>query len=182
MDPAESAILVLNLVLAIACGLPLARMFRRAGLIAASIRKILGVLLLVYFLESVAFMGSMATSILSIALAILWGILLGSRLRSRGLDRVVALRLTLAFALYTSLPAASFIFVPIVCVFSGWSVTSAEAGYSFGIPEFLPSPVNTILGFCLAVAIVTLLLKTGITTAVVRATAFSGRLSPQDHR
>lgn len=171
MDAAEFTILILNLTLAIMCGIPLAKMFCRAGLNGVDTRKVFAVLLLVYFIEGVAFMGSMGTSVLSITLAIIWGMLLGSRLRARGLDQAVVLRLSGAFALYTSLPAASFMSVPMVCAFSGWSVTSAEAGHSFGIPGFLPWPMSTILGFCIALAMVTLVLKAGITIGVVRRLA-----------
>jgi hypothetical protein len=65
--------------------------------------------------------------------------------------------------------------IPLACAMVGWSVTDAAAGQRFGVPEFVPWPVNTILGFCLAVAFVTAVLKVGLTVAIVRGLAVRRR-------
>jgi len=58
----------------------------------------------------------------------------------------------------------SFALVPILMVFAGWSIVNVDDGLRFGIPQFVPWPVNTIMGFCIFVAGVAVLLKTIITT------------------
>jgi hypothetical protein len=171
MDAAEFAILALNVILGIVCGIPVARMFASSGLPGLDTRRALTRLVLVYFIECVAFMASMGTSILSIALAVLWGPLLGSRLRAIPARHLKASKLAGLFALYTSLPAASFLSVPMMCAISGRSVTSTQGGLVFGIPPFLPWPLNTILGFCTALAIGTVILKMVITICLVRRIA-----------
>lgn len=171
MDSAQLALLLLNAALALAFGIPLARIFGRMEVVGNNARKALGLLLAVYFFEGVAFMGSMATGVMSIALAAVWGILLGLRFRAKCFPRGTMLRLSGGFALYTSMPAASFGFVPAICALSGWSVTSTLAGHDFGIPEFVPWPMNTILGFCVGVAIGTLIIKVALTVAIARGIA-----------
>ena len=42
-----------------------------------------------------------------------------------------------------------------------------EVGFNFGIPGFLPWPLNTILGFCVALLAGTVVLKAGITVGEV---------------
>lgn len=56
---------------------------------------------------------------------------------------------SLTLSVYSSLPALSFMTIPIVTDFSGWNVLSSADGLRFGIPEFLhlPWPFDTILGF-----------------------------------
>jgi hypothetical protein len=49
----------------------------------------------------------------------------------------------------------------------GGHILSAQEGTSFGIPDFLPWPLNTILGFCSALLIGTLVFKMIITTGEV---------------
>ncbi len=171
MDSAEMAILLVNVALALGFGVPLGRMFRRAGVISGNVHKALGLLLAAYSIEGIAFAGSMGTSVMSVALAAMWGILLGLKFRAKDVPPEMMLRLSGWYALYTSLPAVSFGCVPVVCAVSGWSVTSASAGHDFGIPGFVPWPVNTILGFCVGVAIGTSIIKVGLTVAIARRLA-----------
>lgn len=171
MDSAEIAILLLNVTLALGFGIPLARMFCRAHVISSDAHKALGLLLAAYIIEGIAFMGSMATGVMSVALAAVWGILLGLRFRAKDVPPEMMFRLLWWYALYTSLPAASFGCVPVVCAVSGWSVTSVSAGHDFGIPGFVPWPMNTILGFCVGVAIGTSIIKVGLTVAIARRLA-----------
>jgi hypothetical protein len=78
------------------------------------------------------------------------------------------MRAVFYFALYSGLPAASFLSVPVLAALSGRHILSAEFGFQFGIPEFVPWPFNTILGFCGAVVLVTVVLKVVITTRIAR--------------
>jgi hypothetical protein len=166
MDPAEYVILVLNGVLALLFGWLLSGRF--AGLNRGKGRpKWLLILLLVYFLESVAFAASMGTNFLSLALAFLWGSLLCWWQRRMRLESGIALRMAVRVALYTSLPAVSFLSVPVVAALSGRPILSVQDGLNFGVPVFLPWPIVTILGFCLTVALIAVIGKLAITTGVV---------------
>jgi hypothetical protein len=44
---------------------------------------------------------------------------------------------------------------------------NAEQARNFGIPDFVPWPLNTVLGFCVALAAGTIVFKTFITTGIV---------------
>jgi hypothetical protein len=127
-----------------------------------------GLLVVVYVLECAAFSASMGTDILSIALACLWGGILGSWFRRRRPVVPEARRSIVLFASYTCLPAASFLSVPVVTALGGWSILTVEAGHRFGIPAFVPWPVNTILGFSIAVALVAVVSKIALTIGIVR--------------
>lgn len=85
-------------------------------------------------------------------------------------------RSALMLAVYSSLPAASFLSVPVVTAVVGWSILSGDAGARFGIPSFVPWPLNTILGFCLAVTAV------GVVAKVVVTTALALMVIHSDHR
>jgi hypothetical protein len=43
---------------------------------------------------------------------------------------------------------------------------NVEQATQFGIPDFVPWPLNTILGFCIALATGTIILKTAFTTGI----------------
>ena len=73
-----------------------------------------------------------------------------------------------AFCLALRLPAVSFAAILlIVWVISGNGLFNIEQARQFGIPDFVPWPLNTILGFCVALAAGTIILKTFITTGIV---------------
>lgn len=170
MESAEYTIAAMNGVLAFGLGWPL------AGHLAGEVdglrgrRRTMILLVAVYLIESFAFAASMSTSILSILLAGLWGILLGRRLRRSRSDPGISRRIALLFSGYTALPAASFLSVPAMMALKGWSVVTSAEGIRFGVPRFLPWPLDTILGFCTAVALVTVVFKVVITSGLVRLT------------
>ncbi|MGA2070250.1 MAG: hypothetical protein ABSG97_02780 [Sedimentisphaerales bacterium] len=120
-----------------------------------------------YFLECVAFTWSMGTQILSIILSIEWGILFGLWLKGLAPQKLI-IRQMFFVSLYGCLPAVSFAAILlIVWVISGNGLLNIEQAYNFGIPDFVPWPLNTILGFCAALAAGTIILKTFITTGIV---------------
>jgi hypothetical protein len=110
----------------------------------------------------------MCTQIFTIGLAFVWGIIFGLWLRGRGPKREV-LKQAFFVSIYGCLPTASFcILVPVAGLISGGPILSDEEGISFGIPDFFPWPMNTILGFFAALLIGTVVLKVLITTGEVR--------------
>jgi len=168
MTSAEYTILAVNAIFAFGLGWPLAgRLAGEVDGLGGRGRSVI-LLIFIYVIESFAFAASMSTSILSILLAGLWGILLGRKLRRTRLHPGESRRIALLFSVYTCLPTASFLGIPIVMALGDWSVTTSAEGIRFGVPGFLPWPLNTILGFCTAVALVTAVLKVVITTGIVR--------------
>ena len=166
MDAAELVLIGINGALALGVG------WRLSGALSRVAREprprllyLLG-LLAVYGLEAAAFAASMGTNLLSFFLAPVWGLLLGSRLRAspRGIEERI--RLVRSWGVYTSLPAASFLSVPLIASLGGWQVTDPGAGFRFGVPGFLPWPANTILGFHLLVALTAAVVKVFVTTGV----------------
>jgi hypothetical protein len=120
-----------------------------------------------YFLECVAFAWGMCTQIFSIILSIEWGILFGLWLKGIAPQKKI-IRQMLFVSLYGCLPAVSFaVILLVVWVISGNGLLNAEQARDFGIPDFVPWPLNTILGFCVALAAGTIILKTFITTGIV---------------
>lgn len=168
MESADYTILALNLVLGLGLAWPLAKRLRNAAGGHHRWSRYYILLILVYVIESFAFAASMGTNILSIILAVVWGSLLGRRFRNARSHPRETRQISLRFAIYTSLPAASFLCVPIVMALGGWSVVSSDDGNRFGVPDFLPWPLNTILGFCVAVALVAVACKAIVTTGIVR--------------
>lgn len=63
---------------------------------------------------------------------------------------------------------------------SGGSIFSVEEGFRLGIPYFVPWPLNTILGFCTALVIGTVVFKTVITTGEVSLLIHLGEKSTVD--
>jgi hypothetical protein len=120
----------------------------------------------VYLAESVAIAMGMGIPVFSVALALLWGAVFASRLKDCDSQRDV-LRTTFFLSLYSSLPMMSFLVVPVALSIAGWDVLSSEAGVRFGIPEFLPWPSDTILGFYVILVAGAVTLKTGITMWMV---------------
>lgn len=181
VDRAESMVVIINVILGLAFGLPLARRLVRHRHIPWSTASSYVALVTVYFIESVGFMAGMTTSIPGILLAFVWGFLLGRWARRSETQMNTVLKSAVLLAVYTSLPAVSLLSVPLLMRFAGWSVFSAEAGARFGVPEFIPSPMNTIFGFCALVALVAVSFKTiitgGVTYAVFRSTILKWRVN-----
>jgi hypothetical protein len=165
VESAEYTILVLNLAFALGFGLPLAGRFARlAGKESGRMREF-ALLLSAYLLESVAFAASMATNVLSVALAFVWGPVLANWFQRGGHEIDAVKGVVQRFAVYSSLPAVSLMCVPPAAALGGWSIVSVYDGARFGIPDFLFFPLNTILGFCFAVALSAAVCKVVITTA-----------------
>jgi|GEM_PF-1540149 len=119
-----------------------------------------------YFLECVAFAWSMGTQILSVLLSVEWGILFGLWLKGIAPQKRI-IRQTFFLSLYGCLPAVSFaVILLVVWVISGNGFLNAEQAQRFGIPDFVPWPLNTMLGFCVALAAGTIILKTVFTTGI----------------
>jgi hypothetical protein len=185
MDTADCTILAVNVALGSACAWPLAGLFVSKGDGSAGRLRRFGVLIGIYCVEAAAFSASMGTDLLSVALAVVWGLLLPRRLRRLGAPLDKQRKVVLLFAGYTSLPAASLLSVPIATALGGWPILSPSAAARFGIPGFLPPPLDTILGFCSAVALVAVLLKVSITTGlayrVIRRARPEGPPGPGEH-
>jgi hypothetical protein len=108
----------------------------------------------------------MATQVLTIGLAFVWGIVLGRWLRRQ--PPIPSLLFSLQFAIYTCLPTITFgVLVPIAWALAGNSPLTVESGINFGIPEWIPWPLGTVAGFGAALVLGTVLFKTVITVGEV---------------
>lgn len=131
----------------------------------------------VYCAECVAFSMGMATQVLTIGLAFVWGIVFGLWLRKHTSTRM-GVKTALLLALYSCLPTASFcVLIPVARLIGGGNILSVSGGTAFGIPDFLPWPTNTIIGFSAVLLIGTILLKTIITVSLVRLLIHRGQKS-----
>jgi hypothetical protein len=120
----------------------------------------------IYFLECVAFTWGMCTQVFTIALSFVWGVLFGLWLRGLAPKRKI-IRQILFISLYGCLPTVSFaVILSIFWVVSGNGLLNVEQAYQFGIPDFVPWPFNTTLGFCVALAAGTIILKIAFTTGI----------------
>jgi hypothetical protein len=120
-----------------------------------------------YFLECVAFAWGMGTQILSIILSIEWGILFGLWLKGLAPPKQI-IRQMIYVSLYGCFPAVSFaVTLLVVWIIWGNGLLNVEQARRFGIPDFVPWPFNTMLGFCAALAAGTIILKILATTCIV---------------
>jgi len=150
MDAVGITLVVVNLALAFGVGWPLAKRLAAPTARRWPVARWLALLLSIYLAEGVAFSAGMATNVFSIALAVVWGIAFGIWLRGR-YERSTVLKHAFLLTLYTCLPAVSFAAVLVMLGLYGWPLLSTEAGFRFGIPDFVPWPFNTLLGFFAAV-------------------------------
>jgi hypothetical protein len=154
----------INLLLGFGLGIPVARGLRLVDGRSVQLLPYFIVAVGVYFLECVAFTAGMTTQIFSLGLALVWGLALGLRLPRRTSSRK-GMKIALSLAAYSSLPAISFCaMLPVAFSLGQQDVLSVEDGLRFGLPHFLPRPLNTVLGFCAALAASTLLAKMVLTT------------------
>ncbi len=167
-DRAAEILLVLNVIVGLACAVPLARLIRGVGRLTGRFLPCFAVLVGIYFVEGVAMALGMGIPVFSVGLAFVWGVAFGLWVRRRAAASR-ALRAALFLSLYTCLPAASFLAVPLMVGLSGWDVLSSQAGAQFGIPTEPPMfwPLDTILGFYAALTAGALVFKTVITTGEV---------------
>jgi len=166
MEPAEYIVVTLNLVAGFSFAIPISRLFSRLDKEPPRIFLYFVVFIGIYFLECVAIVSMMLVPIISIGLAFVWGICFGLWLRTRTSPHK-ARKASFYLSLYSSLPVVSFIVVPVLTLFAGRPILSAGEGASFGIPGFVPWPINTILGFYTILAIGVAALKTVIITCGV---------------
>jgi hypothetical protein len=91
------------------------------------------------------------------------------------------LNTVLLLALYTTLPTVSFgLLLPVAWRIDGRSLLSVEAGAAFGIPDLIPWPLNTVVGFSVALVAGTVLFKTIITAGEVSLLIHLGERSEAD--
>lgn len=166
MDAGGIVIAAVNMILAFGCGWPWATMLSRLQARPASRVRTFAVLFAVYACEVAAFAASMGTNVLNVGLAFIWGFVLGAWLPSSAIPAAAWRRIALRLAIYTTLPALSFLSVPIVAFLGGWPVLDPAAGARFGVPEFLPWPLNTILGLSVLVTSVAVVGKVPVTATV----------------
>ena len=170
MEPAEVTLItilaIVNLAAGFGCAVPIANLLRKVDGKSKGFLRYLAVLIGIYFLECVAFPAGMATQCFSVGLAFVWGIVFGLWLRS-GTSPREALRIAFSLSIYSCLPTGSFcVVLPVMWLIGGGHILSSEEGTGFGIPD-LPWPLDTILGFCAALMLGTIVMKTVITTGEV---------------
>lgn len=166
MDIAIPILIIVNLITGLGCAIPIVKLLQKTNKKEKTFFRYFAVLIGAYFVECIAIIMGMGIPIFSIGLAIVWVMLFGYWLTNHAAKNEV-LKTSLCFSLYSSLPAASFILIPVLALISGRNIINAEQGIRFGIPDYLPYPINTILGFYLVITIGALVLKTAITVAVV---------------
>jgi len=176
MDSAEYVLIIVNLIAGFVFAIPIAKIFDKLNRKQKSFSRYFAILVGVYFIECIAIVMGMGIPVFSIGLAFIWGILFGFWLQSR-ISRNKVLKTSFFLSLYSSLPALSFILIPLIAWTSGRNIMNGQEGIRFGIPGFLPGPLNTILGFYLAITIGALVLKTVITTSEVRILLNLGKKS-----
>ena len=166
MDLAEIILVVVNLSLGFGFSIPLSRLLISVKPEPQRFLRYFIMFIGIYFLECVSIVAAMLLPVFSIGLAFVWGIIFGLWLREYASARRV-LKTSFYTSLYSSLPGASFIIVPVIGLFTGWDILSSEEGIRFGIPDFLYSPLNTILGFYTTLSIGLVVIKTTVTTGIV---------------
>jgi hypothetical protein len=161
------ALAVTNLVGGSIIGAFLAKGFTRLTDKRNHFFRYFAMMLGLYFLECVAFAWGMCTQVLSVVLSIEWGLLFGLWLKGIA-PRGQIIRQIFFVSLYGCLPTVSFAAVLfIIWVIAGNGLLNIEQARNFGIPDFVPWPLNTMLGFCVALASGTIILKTVFTTGIV---------------
>jgi len=167
VKPFVIVLVVVNLAGGFGLSRPIARLLGKVTGKPDRFFRYFAMLIGIYLLECVAFPAGMATQVFSIGLAFVWGIVFGLWLRGRAPSDKV-LKASFFLALYTSFPTVSFgILLLVARLIGGSSIFSIEEGAAFGIPYIVPWPLNTMLGFCMALVIGTVVFKTVITTGEV---------------
>jgi hypothetical protein len=169
------ALIITNLAAGFGLAIPFAGQLRTISHSQKGILRYFVMLVGIYFLEGVAFVCGMCTQVLTVALGFVWGVIFGLWLRDITPAKEV-LKTAFFVSLYGCLPTCSFaVILSAAWAISGNSFLNVEQAYNFGIPQFVPWPFNTMLGFCVGLAIGTILLKTAITTGTVSLLVRRGR-------
>ena len=183
--PASEAIFiavlaVVNLAVGIGLAVVIARRLGEASGARCLRRRHVMWLVGIYFLECIAFAAGMATQVFTIALAIIWGLAFGFWFRARQAS-CGAVRTVVLLGVYTSMPSVSLGLLLLGAkLLDGADVTSRLEGAALGIPQFVPWPMNTILGFCLVLALGTLAVKLGVTGGLAWFIALRSRENSRD--
>jgi len=168
MDPFEVTLVAVNLLAGFGCAVPIARLLGRVNNKLGRPLRYFIILVGLYFVECVVLVTAMGIPVFSVVLAFVWGIIFGLWLRARASAPEV-LKTALYLSLYTSLPAFSFVIIPLMLWLlpDGWNIFSPAGAIRLGIPDFLPWPLNTIVGFYVIPAVGAVVFKTVITTGEV---------------
>jgi hypothetical protein len=160
------SLIVVNLAAGFGFAVPMAKQLRAISGSPKGILVYFAILTGIYFIECVAFAFGMCTQIFTIALAVVWGVVFGLWLKGLASKRSI-IRQVLFISLYGCLPTVSFALILLIFwVVNGNGLLNVEQANQFGIPDFVPWPLDTMLGFCIALAAGTIILKTGLTTGV----------------
>jgi hypothetical protein len=178
MEFPEYILVAVNLVAGFGFAVALAGMLRKAYGERTTFLRYFVLLIGVYFVECAAVAMGMGIPVFSMGMAFVWGIIFGFWLRGRGPAREV-LRQSFFLSLYTSLPAVSFIVIPVLLSFSRPIMSVAEGG-KLGIPGFVPWPLNTILGFYVVPVMCAVVFKIVVTTSEVSLLIHLGEKSASD--
>lgn len=169
------ALIITNLTAGFGFAIPITNSLRKATGRMDIFFRYFALLVGIYFLECVAFTAGMCTQVLTVALGFVWGAILGLWLRNIAPAKEV-LKTAFFVSLYGCVPTCSFaVLLVIIWAISGNSFLNIEQANDFGIPQFVPWPFNTMLGFCAGLVIGTILLKTAITTGTVSILVRHGR-------
>lgn len=169
------ALIITNLAAGFGFAIPIANNLRKTTGRTNKFLRYFAMLVGIYFVECVAFSAGMCTQVLTVAIGFVWGIIFGLWLRNIAPAKKV-LKTAFFVSLYGFLPTCSFaIILSAIWVINGNPLFNVEQANKFGIPQFVPWPFNTMLGFCAGLAIGTILLKTTITTGTVRILLRRGR-------
>ena len=159
-----AALIVVNLAAGFVCAIPVSNKLSSATGGTRGRFRCFADLIGIYFAECVAFAIGMCTQALTVALGFVWGGLLGRRLRNVTGEREI-LKTSIFVSLYGCLPTCSFAVILVgVWVVGGNSLLNVEQADKLGIPQFVPWPFNTLLGFCIGLVTGTIFLKTAATT------------------
>jgi hypothetical protein len=172
-----STLALINLIACFGCAVPLAKGLGRLTGTPNRFLRYFAMFVGIYFLEGVAFTWGMCTQVFTIAISFVWGAILGLWLKDFAPKRDI-IRQILFVSLYGCLPTVSFaLIILIFWIVIGNGLLNVEQAYRFGIPGFVPWPLNTMLGFCIALAAGTIILKmtaaTGMTALIVRGNQYS---------
>lgn len=161
------ALIITNIAAGFGCAIPITLGLMKITGRMEKFFRYFAMLVGIYFVECIAFTAGMCTQVLTVALGFVWAVIFGSWLRNIAPAKEV-LKTVFFVSLYGCLPTCSFAVILVtIWVISGNSLLNVEQAYKFGIPQFVPWPFNTVLGFCVGLAIGTILLKTAITTGTV---------------
>jgi hypothetical protein len=169
------ALTVTNLAAGFGCAVPIANKLRKVTGRTEKFFRYFAMLVGIYFVECVAFPAGMCTQVLTVAMGCVWGVIFSLWLRNIAPAKEI-LKTVFFVSLYGCLPTCSFaVLLVTFWVISGNSLLNVEQAYNFGIPQFVPWPFNTLLGFCAGLVTGTILLKTVITTGTVSLLIRRGR-------